>query len=123
MPTSTKLSLEWRIAEKMKYHKIIFNRWPVAELRDLLYAGHCFRRYGYSRERFVWSLISAVGIFCLGCGATIVHGVQNLATAEVIIVQIVLVISICNIEISNYRICSCRFSFLEKFHDGLLAGL
>uniref|UniRef100_A0A7I4C918 Cation efflux protein transmembrane domain-containing protein n=1 Tax=Physcomitrium patens TaxID=3218 RepID=A0A7I4C918_PHYPA len=38
--------------------------------------------YGYSRERFVWSLISAVGIFCLGCGATIVHGVQNLATAE-----------------------------------------
>ncbi|CAN4098061.1 unnamed protein product [Withania somnifera] len=34
--------------------------------------------YGYSKERFVWSLISAVGIFCLGCGATIVHGVQNL---------------------------------------------
>jgi zinc transporter 9 len=35
-------------------------------------------RYGYSKERFVWSLISAVGIFCLGSGATIVHGVQNL---------------------------------------------
>ncbi|CAM6019210.1 unnamed protein product [Sphagnum balticum] len=34
--------------------------------------------YGYSKERFVWSLISAVGIFCLGSGATIVHGVQNL---------------------------------------------
>lgn len=26
----------------------------------------------------MWSLISAVGIFCLGSGATIVHGVQNL---------------------------------------------
>ncbi|XP_015080045.1 metal tolerance protein C4 isoform X1 [Solanum pennellii] len=38
--------------------------------------------YGYSKERFVWSLISAVGIFCLGCGATIVHGVQNLWTTE-----------------------------------------
>ncbi|XP_055829958.1 metal tolerance protein C4 isoform X2 [Solanum dulcamara] len=38
--------------------------------------------YGYSKERFVWSLISAVGIFCLGCGATIVHGVQNLWTSE-----------------------------------------
>lgn len=37
--------------------------------------------YGYSKERFVWSLISAVGIFCLGAGATIVHGVQNLWTA------------------------------------------
>lgn len=40
-------------------------------------------RYGYSKERFVWSLISAVGIFCLGSGATIVHGVQNLWTSQV----------------------------------------
>ncbi|TQD80627.1 hypothetical protein C1H46_033806 [Malus baccata] len=38
--------------------------------------------YGYSKERFVWSLISAVGIFCLGSGATIVHGVQNLWTSQ-----------------------------------------
>ncbi|KAF7814666.1 metal tolerance protein C4 [Senna tora] len=38
--------------------------------------------YGYSKERFVWSLISAVGIFCLGSGATVVHGFQNLWTAQ-----------------------------------------
>ncbi|KAL9388244.1 hypothetical protein Peur_016849 [Populus x canadensis] len=38
--------------------------------------------YGYSKERFVWSLISAVGIFCLGSGATIVNGIQNLWTAH-----------------------------------------
>ncbi|KAG7657167.1 Cation efflux protein [Arabidopsis suecica] len=38
--------------------------------------------YGYSKERFVWSLISAVGIFCLGSGATIVNGVQNLWTSS-----------------------------------------
>ncbi|KAJ7553227.1 hypothetical protein O6H91_06G089100 [Diphasiastrum complanatum] len=38
--------------------------------------------YGYSKERFVWSLISAVGIFCLGSGATIVHGVANLWHAQ-----------------------------------------
>ncbi|RDX58380.1 Metal tolerance protein C4, partial [Mucuna pruriens] len=38
--------------------------------------------YGYSKERFVWSLISAVGIFCLGSGATVVHGIQNLWTAQ-----------------------------------------
>lgn len=38
--------------------------------------------YGYSKERFVWSLISAVGIFCLGSGATVVHGIQNLWTSE-----------------------------------------
>lgn len=41
-------------------------------------------RYGYSKERFVWSLISAVGIFCLGSGATIVNGVQNLWTSQVL---------------------------------------
>ncbi|KAJ4826379.1 Metal tolerance protein C4 [Turnera subulata] len=38
--------------------------------------------YGYSKERFVWSLISAVGIFCLGSGATVVHGFQNLWSAQ-----------------------------------------
>uniref|UniRef100_A0A453BRF2 Cation efflux protein transmembrane domain-containing protein n=1 Tax=Aegilops tauschii subsp. strangulata TaxID=200361 RepID=A0A453BRF2_AEGTS len=37
---------------------------------------------GYSKERFVWSLISAVGIFCLGSGATIVNGVQNLWSSQ-----------------------------------------
>lgn len=38
--------------------------------------------YGYTKERFVWSLISAVGIFCLGSGATIVDGVSSLWRAE-----------------------------------------
>lgn len=33
---------------------------------------------GYGRERFIWSLISAVGIFFLGCGVTIYHGVESL---------------------------------------------
>ncbi|KAK1359108.1 hypothetical protein POM88_043582 [Heracleum sosnowskyi] len=39
--------------------------------------------YGYSKERFVWSLISVVGIFCLGSGPTIVHRVHNLWTSQV----------------------------------------
>jgi len=34
--------------------------------------------YGYSAERYVWALISAVGIFFLGCGVTIYHGVHSL---------------------------------------------
>ncbi|MEE2830674.1 MAG: cation diffusion facilitator family transporter [Myxococcota bacterium] len=34
--------------------------------------------YGYSRERFIWALISAVGIFFLGCGFTLYHGVTEL---------------------------------------------
>ncbi|KAK6796107.1 hypothetical protein RDI58_009562 [Solanum bulbocastanum] len=41
-------------------------------------------RYGYFKERFVWSLISAVGFFCLGSGATIVNGFQNLWTSQVV---------------------------------------
>ncbi len=35
-------------------------------------------RYGYGQERFVWALISAVGIFFLGCGVTVYHGVSSL---------------------------------------------
>ena len=34
--------------------------------------------YGYAAERYVWALISAVGIFFLGCGVTIYHGVESL---------------------------------------------
>jgi len=34
--------------------------------------------FGYARERFVWALISAVGIFFLGCGVTIYHGIHSL---------------------------------------------
>jgi hypothetical protein len=56
--------------------------------------------YGYSKERFVWSLISAVGIFCLGSGATIVHGFQNLWTAQVL-VQVKLYLATFLFQISN----------------------
>ena len=35
-------------------------------------------QYGYRAERYVWALISAVGIFFLGCGVTIYHGIQSL---------------------------------------------
>ncbi len=34
--------------------------------------------YGYHSARYVWALISAVGIFFLGCGVTIYHGIQTL---------------------------------------------
>ena len=34
--------------------------------------------YGYQSERYVWALISAVGIFFLGCGVTMYHGIQTL---------------------------------------------
>ncbi|MEM7181844.1 MAG: cation diffusion facilitator family transporter [Spirochaetota bacterium] len=34
--------------------------------------------YGYSQERFFWNLVSAIGIFVLGCGVTVYHGVHDL---------------------------------------------
>eukprot|EP00891_Asterochloris_glomerata_P007437 jgi/Astpho2/7437/fgenesh1_pm.00114_%23_25_t len=34
--------------------------------------------YGYMKDKFVWSLISAVGIFCLGAGVTVMHGLQSM---------------------------------------------
>jgi len=40
--------------------------------------------YGYSQELFIWALISAVGIFFLGCGLTVYHGVQSLLHPEVV---------------------------------------
>ena len=37
--------------------------------------------YGYTREQFLWALISAVGIFFLGCGVTMVHGIHTIQDA------------------------------------------
>ncbi len=36
--------------------------------------------FGRGKERFVWGLISACGIFFLGAGVTIYHGIQGLYT-------------------------------------------
>jgi len=38
--------------------------------------------YGYGQERFVWALISACGIFFLGAGVTIYHGVHAFIAKE-----------------------------------------
>lgn len=34
--------------------------------------------YGYGADRYLYSLLSAVGIFVLGCGVTIYHGIHGL---------------------------------------------
>jgi zinc transporter 9 len=34
--------------------------------------------YGFSREQFVWALISATGIFFVGCGVTVYHGIHTI---------------------------------------------
>src|SRR3989338_2807477 len=39
--------------------------------------------YGYGNERFLWALISACGIFFLGAGVTIYHGIASFFTKEV----------------------------------------
>ncbi|MDG2127276.1 MAG: cation diffusion facilitator family transporter [Fuerstiella sp.] len=38
--------------------------------------------YGYGAERYIWALISAVGIFFLGCGVTVYHGISSLVHAH-----------------------------------------
>lgn len=34
--------------------------------------------YGHGKERFIWALMSACGIFVLGCGVTVYHGIEGL---------------------------------------------
>jgi len=34
--------------------------------------------YGYGADRYLYSLLSAVGIFVLGCGVTVYHGINSL---------------------------------------------
>ncbi|KAJ9537565.1 hypothetical protein OSB04_030298, partial [Centaurea solstitialis] len=66
----------------LQIRKKLTNALLLYGLRSSKRAPDALHPYGYSKERFVWSLISAVGIFCLGSGATIVNGVQNLWTSQ-----------------------------------------
>lgn len=34
--------------------------------------------YGFHKEKYIYALMSAVGIFCIGAGASVVHGIQGL---------------------------------------------
>lgn len=36
--------------------------------------------YGFLKEKFLWALVSAVGIFCLGAGVTVAHGIMSLGS-------------------------------------------
>lgn len=67
--------------------------------------------YGYSQERFFWNLISAMGIFVLGCGVTVYHGFHELLSnheyrekgSEQIIIILILVISFA-VEVFSLRV-------------------
>ena len=38
--------------------------------------------YGFSKERYTWALISSVGVFFLGCGFSVYHGLVVLFNPE-----------------------------------------
>nr|GEU57721.1 metal tolerance protein C4 [Tanacetum cinerariifolium] len=86
---SLKFGVWWVTSSHVMLAEVVHSVADFANQALLLYGLNSSKRapdalhpYGYSKERFVWSLISAVGIFCLGSGATIVNGVQNLWTTQ-----------------------------------------
>lgn len=36
-------------------------------------------QYGFHKEKYVYALISAACVFCIGCGASVLHGISSLA--------------------------------------------
>jgi zinc transporter 9 len=58
--------------------------------------------YGYGQERFFWNLVSACGVFFIGAGVTISHGIEsvrsghpgNIDTATFVILAVSLVIEV-----------------------------
>ena len=51
-------------------------------IRSSLREGDSEFAYGYGKERFLWALISACGIFFVGAGVTVYHGITSLTHHE-----------------------------------------
>jgi cation diffusion facilitator family transporter len=56
--------------------------------------------FGYGKERYFWSLLAAVGIFVLGAGFSVVHGVRSILDPE----------ELGNLAIA-YVVLACAFLF------------
>ncbi|KAI3429711.1 hypothetical protein D9Q98_005796 [Chlorella vulgaris] len=41
-------------------------------------------QYGFHKEKYVYALISAACVFCVGCGASVLHGVSSLVNPHVL---------------------------------------
>lgn len=61
--------------------------------------------YGYGSERFLWALISACGIFFLGAGVTVYHGIQALASNhEIVISPLMATILIVSLGVESFTL-------------------
>lgn len=85
--------------------------------------------YGYGLERFFWALISACGVFFVGAGVTVYHGIETLVhpgelvfKPEVFIILVVsFVVELVTFSIAFRELWSERgdsASFTEIFQDG-----
>ena len=62
--------------------------------------------YGYKKERFLWALISACGIFFVGAGITTYHGILSIITpGEIHINQRTFIILIISFVIESITFC------------------
>jgi zinc transporter 9 len=91
--------------------------------------------YGHSQERFFWNLISAMGIFVLGCGVTVYHGFHELLENheykekgfEQIVIIVILIISFL-VELYSLKVVLNEIKieararnkkFLEYLHESI----
>jgi len=74
--------------------------------------------YGFGLERYLWALISACGIFFVGAGVTVYHGISALINNEAVhispIVYIVLIISLI-VESATFLLA---YREIKKNHPG-----
>ena len=69
--------------------------------------------YGYGQERFLWALISACGIFFVGSGVTVYHGINSLFHIEPVTLSLLVFIILAISFLSNFSLtifCSDCFA-------------
>lgn len=84
--------------------------------------------YGYGQERFFWALISACGIFFLGAGVTVYHGVEalrqpgsteiNWVTFAILIASFVIESLTLLMAVRELRRAQPKVSFAEALKNG-----
>jgi solute carrier family 30 (zinc transporter), member 9 len=80
--------------------------------------------YGFGQERFIWALISACGIFFIGSGVTVYHGIMSLLEKkEIFISPVIFIILAVSFVVETCTLITALWELKKHSQAGILESI